>query len=186
LNNKTFNYILYGIILGLLIGLWFSLNELNATLNDLKPEFKKAVEIFDKAQPIKNHIKEVNPKAPAEDIAYYNIYLSRKYNIDTNEITGIQEEESHFKIGVVSPKGARDLMQVMPATFRQFGHGDYHNWMDNTEAGVAYLAWLKVHRKDTVYESYNAGCNHPYRRIISRGYRVRVLRNISELEGVEG
>jgi N12 class adenine-specific DNA methylase len=48
--------------------------------------------------------------------------------------------ESGYRADAVSPKGARGIMQVMPATFREMGGTDPNDWRQNIKAGVSYLA----------------------------------------------
>jgi hypothetical protein len=57
--------------------------------------------------------------------------------------------ESAWQPGVVSPKGAIGLMQLMPATARQFGATHPFQVDENVRGGVAYLAELiRVFRGD--------------------------------------
>jgi soluble lytic murein transglycosylase-like protein len=51
-------------------------------------------------------------------------------------------QESAFDARAVSPKGARGLMQLMPATAARFGVKDIFDPAQNIEAGARYLRFL--------------------------------------------
>jgi len=60
----------------------------------------------------------------------------------------------------VSPKGARGLMQLIPATARRFGVSDSFDPAQNILGGAAYLDWLlKAFNEDPILAlaGYNAG-----------------------------
>ena len=67
---------------------------------------------------------------------------SRRYNIDPLLIYAQMHQESGFKLKATSYKGARGLMQLMPATAIRFGVTDIYNPKQNIEAGVKYMRWL--------------------------------------------
>ncbi len=79
-------------------------------------------------------------------------------------------QESRFDPNAKSWVGARGLMQLMPATARQFGVRRITDPAQNVEGGVKYLAWLDRYwtkRLDDPRErlrfmlaSYNAGAGH--------------------------
>jgi soluble lytic murein transglycosylase-like protein len=68
--------------------------------------------------------------------------------------------ESSGQVGVVSPKGAQGLMQLIPATAERFEVADPFNAQQNLRGGVAYLNWL-MERFDgdpiLALAGYNAG-----------------------------
>jgi soluble lytic murein transglycosylase-like protein len=87
---------------------------------------------------------------------------SRAYGVDPVLVKAVIQVESNFNPGVVSSKGARGLMQLMPATARRFGAKRVHDPEDNIRAGIAYLAVLqKMFPNDLqrVLAGYNAGEN---------------------------
>jgi hypothetical protein len=72
----------------------------------------------------------------------YIVDSSKRYNIDPLLIYAQMHQESAFKLKAMSHKGARGLMQLMPATAVRFGVTDIYNPKQNIEAGVKYMRWL--------------------------------------------
>jgi len=83
-----------------------------------------------------------------------------RYGFDPAFIEALVAAESSFDHRAVSPKGARGLMQLMPATARRFGIRDVHDPASNLEAGVAFLRELvqRFHGDMALaLAAYNAG-----------------------------
>ena len=70
------------------------------------------------------------------------------------------EQESHFRVRAVSPKGAQGLMQLMPGTGRRLGVRRPFDAADNIRGGTKYLRELMDMfggQVNLVLASYNAG-----------------------------
>jgi hypothetical protein len=83
-----------------------------------------------------------------------------RLGIDPYLIFLVIEQESHFQARVVSPKGARGLMQLMPGTARRFGVSRPFDPSENIRAGTQYLKELMElfgGRVDLALAGYNAG-----------------------------
>jgi soluble lytic murein transglycosylase-like protein len=69
-------------------------------------------------------------------------------------------QESSFKRGAISPKGARGLMQLMPGTAARFGVTNIFDPQQNIEGGARYMRFLLDHFDgdvDLALAGYNAG-----------------------------
>jgi soluble lytic murein transglycosylase-like protein len=83
-----------------------------------------------------------------------------RFGVDPYLIFCVIEQESHFKTRAVSPKGARGLMQLMPATARRLGVRLPFDPSDNIKGGTQYLRELMdlfSGEVNLVLASYNAG-----------------------------
>lgn len=80
--------------------------------------------------------------------------------IEADLLRAVIVVESGFDPKAVSPKGARGLMQLMPATARAYGARDASDPAQNVRAGARYLAEL-IARYESDLElalaAYNAG-----------------------------
>ena len=84
----------------------------------------------------------------------------RKFDVDAALISAIIKVESDYNPRIVSHKGARGLMQLMPATARRFGVTNSFDPVANIYGGTRYLRWLLEHfdrNIDHVVAAYNAG-----------------------------
>ena len=91
---------------------------------------------------------------------YYASTYARHYHVPIPLLRAIIQRESNWQPCAVSPKGAKGLMQLMPATARRLGVRDSCNIEQNISGGVRYLAWLmRVFHNDLrlVAAGYYAG-----------------------------
>jgi hypothetical protein len=90
----------------------------------------------------------------------YIVSSSARHGVDPVLIYSIMHRESAFKKLAVSYKGARGLMQLMPATAARFGVRNIFDPEQNIEAGTRYMRWLLNRFNGDVglaLAGYNAG-----------------------------
>lgn len=109
---------------------------------------------------------------------------ARKHDLDASFVSAVIRAESNYQPRAVSRKGARGLMQLMPATAKRLAVRRPFDPASNVGGGVRYLKELLDrfdHRPDLVLAAYNAGENAvstyggvpPYRETI--GYVKKIL-----------
>jgi membrane-bound lytic murein transglycosylase F len=96
--------------------------------------------------------------------------FSSVINWDWRLLASLICQESHFNPSVVSYTGAFGLMQVMPATGKNFGIDVTTSPENNIKAGIEYISWLhsifdpripeEKERINFILASYNAGPGH--------------------------
>ena len=83
-----------------------------------------------------------------------------RHGVDPVLIYAIMHRESSFKKMAMSHKGARGLMQLMPATAARFGVTNIFDPRQNIDAGARYMRWLLNYFDGDVrlaLAGYNAG-----------------------------
>jgi len=82
-----------------------------------------------------------------------------KYGLDVELLRRIVDAESNGNPNAVSPKGAKGLMQLMPATARALGVENIYDPEQNLDAGARYLRHLMDTFGDIrlALAAYNAG-----------------------------
>jgi hypothetical protein len=98
-----------------------------------------------------------------------------RHGVDPKLIYAVMNQESTFKKGAVSPKGACGYMQLMPDTARRFGVTNIFDPKQNIDAGTKYLRFLLDLFGNNV-ELALAGYNAGEYRVIREGYRVPQIR----------
>jgi soluble lytic murein transglycosylase-like protein len=137
-----------------------------------------------------------SPNLPSSSTASFSSSMSspfssqileaaKQHHIDPDLIAAVIRAESNGYPRAVSRKGARGLMQLMPATARRLGVKSAFDPQENIRAGAAYLAELAERfgetHADLILAAYNAGEHAvedyggvpPYRE--TRDYVRRVL-----------
>jgi soluble lytic murein transglycosylase-like protein len=147
------------------------------------------------AQIVRFEQEEIAPAPPKPAIAVHPVVLtpqqaiaaaSARHAIDPDFVSSVVRAESAFNARAVSPKGARGLMQLMPATAAQLGVADSFDPNANVEGGTRYLrALLEQYHGDVprALAAYNAGPHRvaqyrgvpPYAE--TRAYVNRVIRD---------
>jgi hypothetical protein len=82
------------------------------------------------------------------------------HSLDPRLVKSVMLVESGFNASAVSPKGARGLMQLMPATATSHGVKNSHNPAENIAGGTKYLSHLLELFDGNLEKSlaaYNAG-----------------------------
>lgn len=123
---------------------------------------------------------------PAEPPPFHGIILqaARNYDVDAALIRAIIMAESNNNPSAVSHKGARGLMQLMPATAKWLGVDDCFNPALNIDGGVRYFKQLLDRYGGDIrlaLAAYNAGSRYvrqyngvpPFR--ATRSYIEKVL-----------
>jgi len=100
--------------------------------------------------------------APETPFGSEILAASERHGVSVDLVAALVRHESAFNRYAVSHKGARGLMQLMPATARRFGLRDDEHFVPerNLDAGTRYLRWLlDRYEGDAVLAlaAYNAG-----------------------------
>jgi soluble lytic murein transglycosylase-like protein len=126
------------------------------------------------------------PEGPFGSMIYE---AARRHQVNPRVVAALIRAESAGNSRARSNKGARGLMQLMPATAERFGidKGRLYEPAQNLEAGVRYLSWLLDQFPNDlakVLAAYNAGEQTvvkyqgipPYRE--TRDYVRRIFTNL--------
>jgi len=86
--------------------------------------------------------------------------LAPQYEVEPQLVLAIMEAESNFDSAAVSPRNAKGLMQLIPATAARFDVKNVLDARQNIRGGLAYLRWLLAYFEGDitlVAAAYNAG-----------------------------
>lgn len=129
-------------------------------LSNIKPSSGQPLQAY--AVPSSEGVRATR-YVPADRTASYDDLIvehARKNNVRPSLVRAVIQVESGFNPTAYSNKGAMGLMQLMPATAREFGVRNAFNPEENVRAGVAYLKQL-LNRYDgneqLALAAYNAG-----------------------------
>jgi hypothetical protein len=98
--------------------------------------------------------------APQQPMRYGEIIdrVSAQQGVDARLVRAVIQVESAYHERARSPKGAMGLMQLMPATARQYDVKDPYDPASNIEAGIKHLkSLLDRLPKALALAAYNAG-----------------------------
>jgi hypothetical protein len=88
------------------------------------------------------------------------VEAAKTFDVDAALVSAVIKAESDFNPREISNKGARGLMQLMPATAERFGVVNSFDAKANINGGVRYLRWLLdtfEGNADLAVAAYNAG-----------------------------
>lgn len=109
--------------------------------------------------------RPIEPPAPAQaaratpaEVAAAIQESSSRHAVPAPVVEAVAWQESRYNQAAISPKGARGVMQLMPATATTLGV-DANDLRGNIDGGVAYLAQLMRRYGDLrlALAAYNAG-----------------------------
>lgn len=111
-----------------------------------------------------------------QDISLYILFMSHLHNLPPELVLSLIEVESNFNPLAISNKGAKGLMQLMPATASELAARKGLDWHGpttledpkrNIELAIHYLVELRqrFRRPDLILVAYNLGPNALNRRI---------------------
>ena len=108
--------------------------------------------------------REQDASAPPTPYGAEMLAAARRFGVNPALVAAVTRVESAFRPAARSHKGARGLMQLMPATAARFGVAteELLTPTRNIEAGTRYLRWLVDHFGEDpvrVIAAYNAGEN---------------------------
>jgi soluble lytic murein transglycosylase-like protein len=114
------------------------------------------------------HFEEARAKVPDGPYGPMIFEAAKRHALNPQVVAALIRAESAGNPRAVSNKGARGLMQLMPATAERFGlrRERLLDPRENLEAGVKYLSWLIEQFPNDlskVLAAYNAGENAVWR-----------------------
>jgi hypothetical protein len=100
------------------------------------------------------------PKPAASSVPEMVDRLAQQFGVPVSLARALVTVESNFQTDAVSPKGAMGLMQLMPATAKQYAVADPFDPAQNLSAGLQHLRGLLDrygNKTATALAAYNAG-----------------------------
>jgi hypothetical protein len=132
----------------------------NLVLSNRKPAASASVPSY--AVPQATSFRVTRPAVESRGRAFDDLIAehAKANGVRADLVRAVMQVESAFNQYARSPKGALGLMQLMPATIRQYGVKNPFNPAENVRAGVAYLRDLldRYSNNETLaLAAYNAG-----------------------------
>jgi soluble lytic murein transglycosylase-like protein len=130
-------------------------------LSNSKPHGADSVQTF--AVPETEGVRTTRNAVASDRMQAYDDLIvehSRLNGVRPSLVRAVVQVESGFNPRAYSPKGAMGLMQLMPATAREFGVRNPFNPEENVRGGVAYLKQLLDrydNKEELALAAYNAG-----------------------------
>lgn len=129
-------------------------------LSNVRPA--SAEKLTSYAVPKAQGIRSTRPVLAERARAYDSLITehSRTNGVRADLVRAVMQVESGFNPDARSPKGAMGLMQLMPATAKQYGVKNAFNPVENVRGGVAYLRELLDrygNNEELALAAYNAG-----------------------------
>jgi soluble lytic murein transglycosylase-like protein len=114
--------------------------------------------------PVPLRFEAAEAKVPEGPFGAMIFETARRHSVNPQVVAALIRAESAGNPWAVSRKGARGLMQLMPATAERFGtrKEKLYDPKANLEAGIRYLSWLVEQFPgdlSKVLAAYNAGEN---------------------------
>lgn len=100
------------------------------------------------------------PKPVSKNVPELVDRLAQQFGVPVNLAHALITVESNYQAGAVSPKGAMGLMQLMPATAKQYAVDDPFDPEQNLTAGMKHLKSLLDrydNKTSSALAAYNAG-----------------------------
>jgi soluble lytic murein transglycosylase-like protein len=140
----------------------YSWRDANGTLVLSNRQRPQGSEVKSYAVPAAEGVRATRFAVPERSRPYDELIRehARDQGVRPDLVRAVVQVESGFNPIARSPKGALGLMQLMPATIRQFGVRNPFNPAENVRAGVAYLRELLDRyqsNEELALAAYNAG-----------------------------
>lgn len=132
----------------------------------------------------------VHGQVPPDELQALVRQTAQTHGLDPELFRALVEAESNFNPFAVSPKGARGLTQLMPATAASLGVNDPFDAAENLGGGARYLSQLLKEFPQTEHAlaAYNAGPSRVRRAggipaiAETQGYVAKIMRRMAELK----
>jgi len=141
---------------------WVDLNRVERIVEDEVEVAPDAVEALPVSPGLAYDLSYKEGRKPLFGTPYDRLIEAeaKRHDVDAALVSAVIRAESNYQPRAVSRKGARGLMQLMPATARRLGVRRPFDPVANVRGGVKYLKELVARfdkRPELVLAAYNAG-----------------------------